>query len=138
MIVERQINASAAAVWSHLGSLDRWAELLPTVDGIERVGEAGPIAVGSRFVVRQSGLATAVYEVTDWRPGHGFTWTAAASGVRTEASHELRPSGEGTRLVLAIEWTGPAAWLAKAFFSRKARAYMEREAEAFAALAEQG
>lgn len=134
--VERDVRATPAAVWSHLGELERWAEMVPTVDSVERVGAPGPVAVGSRFLVRQPGLAAAEYEVTDWRPGSGFTWVANAAGVRTEASHELSATAAGTRLSLAIEWTGPGAWLAKALFTRKARRYVELEAETFAGLAE--
>ncbi|MCD0444134.1 SRPBCC family protein [Glycomyces sp. A-F 0318] len=136
ILVEREIRATPAEVWTHLSALDRWAELLPTVDSIARVGDPGPIAVGSRFLVRQPGLAAAEYEVVDWRPDAGFTWVASASGIRTRASHELKASGAGTRLALAIEWSGPGAWVAKAFFAGKARRYVAAEAAAFAALAE--
>nr|BFF27100.1 hypothetical protein GCM10025732_50650 [Glycomyces mayteni] len=58
-------------------------------------------------------------------------------GVRTEAVHEARADGEGrTRLALSITWTGSGAWIARILFSGKARRYMAKEAEAFAALAE--
>lgn len=136
IVVERGIRATPAEIWTHLSALDRWAEMLSTVDSIERVGPPGPVAVGSRFLVRQPGLAAAEYEVTEWRPDAGFTWAARTAGVRTEASHELEPDGAGTRLALAIEWSGPGAWLAKALFSGRARRYIAAEAAAFAALAE--
>lgn len=138
IVVEREIRRSPAEVWSHMCELDRWAELLPTVTDIVRIGDSGPITVGSRFRVRQPRLATAEYEVTDWRPQHGFTWTANTGGVRTKASHELHPSGDGTRLELGIEWSGPGAWLAKALFTPKSRRFLEQEAAAFADLAEHG
>ncbi|RRS00541.1 SRPBCC family protein [Glycomyces terrestris] len=134
--VEREIRSTPAVLWSHLGDLDRWAELLPTVDSVERLSAPGPIGAGSRFLVRQPGLAAAEYEVTDWRPGSGFTWAATTAGVRTTASHELRPAAAGTLLVLGIAWSGPGAWLAKALFSRKTRRFVEQEAAAFARLAE--
>jgi hypothetical protein len=104
----------------------------------DRVGAPGPITVGSRFRLSQPGLATAEHEVTDWRPQHGFTWVARSGGVRTRASHELHASGAGTRLELAIEWSGPGAWLARAFFTRKTHRFLEQEAAAFADHAERG
>jgi carbon monoxide dehydrogenase subunit G len=136
ILVERDLAAPPARVWACMSDLDRWAELLPTVEGITRVGAPGPIAVGTRFTVRQPGLATAEYAVTEWRPETGFTWEATAKGVHTAASHELRPTGTGTRLVLGIAWSGSGAWLAKAFFTRKTRDFLRREASAFADLAE--
>lgn len=137
ILVEREIRTAPAEVWAVMSELDRWAELLPTVSSVERLSDPGPIAVGARFRVAQPGLATAVYEVTAWRPGAGFTWVASSGGVRTEAVHEARADGEGrTRLALGITWSGSGAWVARVLFSGKARRYMTREAEAFAALAE--
>jgi carbon monoxide dehydrogenase subunit G len=138
IVFEREIRATPAEVWTHMSALDRWAEMLPTVDSIERVRPPGPIGVGTRFLVRQPGLPAAEYEVVDWRPDAGFTWVAAGFGMRAEASHELKASGDGTRLALAIEWSGPTGWVAKVFFAGKARRYIAAEAAAFAALAERG
>lgn len=136
IVVERDIDAPPATVWSQLSEIDRWHEISPTVDDVVRLGAPGPVAVGTRFRVAQPGLATAEYEITDWRPGTGFTWVARTAGVRTTASHELRPTAAGSRLKLSIEWSGPGAWLARALVTGKARRFMEQEAAAFAELAE--
>jgi uncharacterized protein YndB with AHSA1/START domain len=133
--VARRIDADPEAVWRVLGDLDRWDRMLPTIDAIARVGDGGPVAVGTRFRVRQPGLVPAVYRVTEWRPNAGFTWEARTAGVRTVATHDLRPDGTGTELRLSIAWTGPGARLVRALVTRKASVFLTSEADAFAALA---
>jgi len=133
MRLERVVAADRERLWRYVGDLDRWHELLPTVDSVTRTGPPGPIGVGTRVRVAQPRLATAEYVVTAWDPPAGFTWEATVRGVRTTASHELHATGTGTRLVLGLEWSGPAAWLARLLYSRLTRSYLEQEAAAFAA-----
>ncbi|GIJ76841.1 Polyketide cyclase / dehydrase and lipid transport [Micromonospora phaseoli] len=121
-----------------MSALDRWAELLPTVNEVRRVDGPGPITVGSRFLVRQPGLAAATYQVTDWRPEAGFTWAARTAGVRTTATHVLHPEGDTTRLQLRIDWDGPGSRLVRVLFARRTRRLLEQEAATFASLAERG
>lgn len=132
--VHRDLPADPDHVWALVGDLDRWAEMLPTVDEVTRTDGGGPIGVGSTFRLRQPGLSAAEYAVTAWRPKEHFTWEAAGPGVRTVATHDLVREGPGTRLTLGIAWQGPMAWLARLLFGRKVRGYVEREAATFAAL----
>ncbi len=134
--VERRIAADMATIWGVISRLDEWHRLLPTVDDVARVGPVGPVAVGSRFRVRQPGLPAAVYEVTEWEPEQGFTWESAAPGVRAIATHTMRREGGGSTLRLGIEWTGLGAPLMRLLLTGKARHYLDREAAAFARLAE--
>ncbi|GIJ09701.1 SRPBCC family protein [Micromonospora andamanensis] len=133
--VEQHVDAEPAAVWRTVSDVDSWAELLPTIEEIRRIDDAGPVAVGSRFRIRQPGLAAATYEVTDWRPGAGFTWVARTAGVRTTARHEVRPDGSATRLRLSIDWDGPGARLVRLLYGKRTRRLLDQEAAAFARLA---
>jgi hypothetical protein len=133
--LERSTRADRSAVWQVMSDLDRWDEL-PTIDEISRVDGSGPISVGTRFRVRQPGLAAAVYQVTDWEPGTGFTWEARTPGVRTVGTHTLRDGGDGTLIRLGIRWSGPGAGLARVLFAGKTRTYISRELDAFIARAE--
>lgn len=134
--VSRLVRAERSRVWRVMSDLDRWADLLPTIDAIERVGEPGPISAGSRFRLDQPGLPVAEWEVTDWRPDSGFTWETRSTGVRAVATHRLRPEGTATRLELSIGWHGPVAPLMSLLFGRKARRYLTQEAATFAELSE--
>lgn len=135
MRLERLVSADQERLWRFVGDLDGWDRMLPTVDAVSRVGPPGPVAVGTRFRVRQPRLAEAEYVVTEWAPPARFTWEAVARGVRTTARHELLPEGGATRLVLGLEWSGAAAWLVRLLYSRLTRSYLEQEAATFAALA---
>jgi hypothetical protein len=133
---QRSITAGADRVWELLSDIDRWDQLLPTMQRVTRLGAAGPLGVGSRFEVRQPGLRRSVYEITDWQPGRGFTWTTTAPGIRTTAPHWLAPHEGGTRLVLGIEWSGPLTGLVRLLLGAKVRLMVEQEADTFARLAD--
>ncbi len=137
-LVERQIDAGVDRVWDLVGDVEHWDDLLPTMQRVTRIDGGGPAGEGSRFEVRQPGLPKAVYEITDWEPDVGFTWVAASTGVRTKATHEIRPSNGGALLVLGIEWSGPLAGLVGLLMGRKARRMVEQEADTFAELSVRG
>lgn len=109
------INASPAVVWPILADLEAWPGWTPTMLKVERLGH-GPTGVGARANVLQPKLPPAVWEVTTWTPGAGFTWVSAAPGSRITADHELAPAGDGCRLTLRVSYAGPVGaiigWLA--------------------------
>lgn len=137
IFVERRVTADTTTTWGVISRLDDWHRLLPTVDDVTRVGPVGPVAIGSRFRLRQPGLPPAVYVVTEWEPEKGFTWESAAPGVRAIATHTLRSEGGATTLRLGIEWTGPGTPLMRLLLTGKARRYLSQEAATFARLAEE-
>jgi len=134
--VERNVDAGTDRVWELVGDLERWDRMLPTIQQITRVGAEGPVDVGSRFEVRQPGLPKAVYQVTGWEPGSGFTWVSSSPGVRTTATHGVGEEDGRTRLVLSIDWSGPLAPIVRLVVGAKARRMVELEADTFVRLAE--
>ena len=129
--------ATPDRLWSLASDVERWADRLPTVDSVRRLG-SGPTAVGSKFEVRQPGLPRAVWEVTDWRQqGRSFTWVSTSPGIRSTAVHSVQGDGSGSKLDLSLEWSGPLARFLELLVGRKARGMVETEAETFARLAEQ-
>lgn len=131
MKVSCALVATPEQAWAVVSDLDRWDEMLPTIDEIDRVGEWSTIGVGSRFLVKQPALAAAEYEVTEWAPGRGFTWRARSLGVTTTATHVLTPSAAGCELELGIVWTGPAAVVVRLLFGRRTLKYLGLEMAAF-------
>nr|WP_275693456.1 SRPBCC family protein [Nocardioides sp. TF02-7] len=137
--MDRPARTTPEVLWSLMSDLERWAELLPTVDAIERLDDAdASIGVGSRFRVKQPGLMPARFEVTEWHPGSGFTWEAPGPGVRTRATHTLTRQDGLTLLRLGIEWTGPLAGLIRILLRGKTRRFLALEADTFVRLAEAG
>ena len=140
MDIEHRASSKAAPdqVWAVLSDLDAWPEVLPTVDRVEREGPAAPHGVGTAYYVEQPRLRRARWEVTEWTPGKGFTWTSSAPGLSMTATHEVSatPSG-GTEIVLGMHWSGLLSGPLGLLYGRMTRSYMEAEAAAFAARAEQ-
>lgn len=135
--IGEESSASAEQLWEYLGDVERWGDHLPTFDSVRHIGGPRPTDVGSRFEVRQPGLAKAVYEITRWDAGRGFTWVGRVSGVRTTGIHDIEPADGGSRIRLGIEWSGPLAWAIRPLMSSKARRMMQSEGRTIAALAEQ-
>ena len=136
MIMESATTtAPSERLWSLLGAPEQWGDLLPTFDSVRRVGSAADTAVGSRFEVRQPGLAKAIYEVTSWEPGRGFIWESRLPGVRTIAEHRIEGFDGGARLKLQLHWTGPLARLVRRALTARARQMLLSEAETLCDLA---
>jgi F420H(2)-dependent quinone reductase len=127
--------ATPERLWAIASDVERWGERLPTVHSV-RALDSGPTGPGSRFVVRQPGLPRATWEVTDWQPGRSFTWVSSSPGIRSTAVHDVREDGDGSRLDLALEWSGPLARVLELLIGRRARGMVETEARTFAMLAE--
>jgi uncharacterized protein YndB with AHSA1/START domain len=124
----RHIDAPPDRVWPVLVDVARWPEWTPTIDSVERLDSA-PFAVGSRARVRQPRLPRAEWEVTELEAGHHFTWEAAGPGLRTIARHEVRPDGDGCRVTLSIEQTGPMGGVAALVWRGLTQRYIELEAQ---------
>ena len=56
--------------------------------------------------------------VTSFESGHRFTWETRRPGLLMIASHELSPSGSGTRNVLTMEAKGVLAILLRPVLRR--------------------
>lgn len=128
--------ATPDRLWSLASDVERWGDRLPTVESVRPLG-TGPLGVGATFEVRQPGLPKAVWEVTDWQPGRSFTWVSSSPGIRSTAVHTVQADGDGSRLDLSLEWSGPLARVLELLIGRKARGMVETEAETFTRLAEE-
>lgn len=102
------IAAPPAHVWAVMSDIERWADWTPSVRSIRTLG-AGPLAVGSRAIVRQPRLLPAMWTVTALDPGRRFAWTTGNPLVRVLAEHAVEPSGSGSRATLSIRFSGPLA-----------------------------
>ena len=124
----RHIDAPPQAVWEVLFDVVRWPEWTPTIDSVERLDD-GPFHVGSQAKVRQPRLPRASWEVTEVVDGRSFTWEARGPGMKTTARHEVVPDGNGSKVTLSIEQTGPMGAVAALVWRRLTQRYIELEAE---------
>src|SRR5262249_34777121 len=88
----------------------------------------GPMRRGAKVRIRQPRLPTVVWEVTKWEPGRSWTWATTSPGARTEASHVLTRSGQGTVAEQSIIWSGPLGRVAALVWRSLTRRYLAIEA----------
>lgn len=124
----RHIDAPTQPVVDVLFDVAHWPEWTPTIESVERLDD-GPLRVGSRAKVRQPRLPRAEWEVTEVVDGRSFTWEATGPGLRTIGRHEVVPDGDGSRVTLSIEQTGPMGAIAALVWRRLSQRYIELEAE---------
>ena len=128
-------TADPRHLWELISDVENWPRHLETFTSITAL-QSGPTREGSRFRVRQPGIAPAVYEVTQWWEGVGFVWQTQAPGLVGIAEHEISPLQDGTRLELAYTWSGPLAPAARRLLGRRAKQLIDLEAETFTWLAD--
>lgn len=138
LAVSARSIAHPDVLWRVCSDVVRWPDHLTTFAAIVPLDAEAPLGIGSRFRVSQPGLAPAIYEITQWRPGQSFTWVGRAPGVRTTATHVVTPVDAGSRIELGLDWQGPLAGVVRLLLGRRARRMIQAEATTFARLAEKG
>ena len=134
MHVEQTAAVAAApeAVWEALVDVERWPTWTRSMQRVRRLDD-GPLVPGSRVRIKQPRLLPVVWTVTELDEGRSFSWAAEGAGVRSVATHEVRPMGAGTsELRLTFDQTGPLAPVLDPFLSRLTRRYVRMEAEGLA------
>lgn len=115
------IAAPAERVWQVMSDIERWHEWTPSVSSIRRLDD-GPLAVGSRAVIRQPTFPPAWWTVTGLEPGQSFMWVSTAPGLHVVARHGVAPLGPGSRATLSLELQG----LFGGIFGRMTKGITER------------
>ena len=103
--ITTDIAAPAERVWQVMSATERWAEWTPSVTSVKRL-DGGPLAVGSRAVIRQPWFPPALWKVTAIEPGRSFTWVSRAPGLRVIGHHSVEPAGAGSRATLSLDLQG--------------------------------
>jgi hypothetical protein len=100
------IEAPPDRIWTALRDIEYWSEWTPTVRSIRRL-DAGPLAVGTRAIVRQPRLLPARWHVTEVEEGRGLTWITVGPGVLVTARHYIEDGASSSRFTLSLEFSGP-------------------------------
>jgi uncharacterized protein YndB with AHSA1/START domain len=99
------IDTPPERVWQVMSEVERWHEWTPSVTSIKRLSD-GPLAVGSKLVIRQPKFPPALWKVKEIEPDKGFVSESVAPGLRTIARHFVEPTPTGSRATLSIELQG--------------------------------
>jgi uncharacterized protein YndB with AHSA1/START domain len=123
-----EVEAAPAEVWRALTDVVRWPEATASMDSVEWV-TGGEVAVGNAARIKQPGLPANVWTVTDVVAGESFTWETANPGVRTVATHVIRPGATGrSTLTLGVAASGVLAPLLGALMGGRAKRFVGMEA----------
>ncbi len=124
-------HAPADRLWTVLSEVRGWPRWLSTVHAVTPLEPGRPDEVGASYAVEQPGLPETVWTITEVVPGRSFTWESSAPGMRSVATHELRPADDGaTRIVLAVRWSGALGAVVRFLVGRTVRHYVSVQAEA--------
>lgn len=127
-----ETSASIAAprdeIWRVLSDVAAWPEWLPTVSSVEPL-DSRPLAVGSRYRVRQPRLQPATWVVTELEPARRFVWVARSLGLRMVAEHTVDERAPGVSTVaLRFSFNGLLAPVVGRLFGSLTQSYLVREA----------
>ncbi len=100
------IAAPVESVWHVLAAVVAWPQWLPTVSSVQAL-DGEPLAVGSRYVVRQPKLRPATWRVTEVQPPGRFVWQARSPGLLMVAEHAIEEASRGNcRVTLRYSFSG--------------------------------
>jgi uncharacterized membrane protein len=121
------IQAPADRVWATLRDIERWSEWTPTIISIRPL-DSGPIAVGTRAIVRQPKLLPARWQVTEVDEGRSFTWITLGPGIHVTARHSVEGTANSSRIALSVDFSGPLGPLAARLTRGLNARYLDLEA----------
>ena len=102
--IETSIDIAAPIdlVWAITTNVRSWPEWTPTVSTVKPVDD-GPMGVGSSYLVKQPLQREALWQVTQFDPGHKFAWEQQTGRQRFKAMHILETFENITRSTLLLE-----------------------------------
>ena len=126
------IDAPPDIVWNVWRDVERWPEWTASIAKVELL-DPGPLRVGLRARIRQPKLPVAVWRVTSVNePGTsddiGFTWVSTSPGSRVTGDHRIGVNGNGSRVVLSVDFEGPLAVIVAFLTRRLSQQYLRMEA----------
>ena len=129
--IERSISINAAPerVWTVIADVERWPEWTESMKSVERL-DGRELDVGSKakLKIRRSPNAN-IWTVTELTPNRSFTWETNSGGVKGVATHLIEPDGNGSKVTLTVDLSGPVATLFGWFVGAPSRQNVEMEAE---------
>ena len=104
--IQIDIDALPQRVWEVMIDIERWSEWTPSVKQIRRL-DKGPIAVGSRALIRQPRLLPAVWKMKSIEPNRSFSWATGFPGLFSVVGiHSVEARNKGSHAVLALTFSG--------------------------------
>jgi uncharacterized membrane protein len=138
MKLEKSVDTTADldSSWAAITDITNWPRWTASVTSVERLDD-GPLRPGSRARVKQPGMQSLIWSVTEWREQAEFTWVTRSPGVRTVGRHLIHRNPDGsTRITVELEQTGALAGLVNRLIGRRTARYLGLEAAGLKAASE--
>ena len=119
MIVElsHEIQAPADLVWSVTSDVERWPRWMPTVQSVTAI-MPGPMAPGSRYLLKQPLQAAAAWEVTRYEASQAFEWERRENGLLLfVGTHEVEKHRANTKIRVSLKAFGVVNTLLRPLFA---------------------
>jgi len=123
-----RIQASPATVYGALCDIESWPEWTPTVVSVKRL-DSGPLAVGSKALVKQPKLMPTVWQVTELQENANFTWEMRSPGIAVKGGHVVEPDEAGSKVTLTLAFFGLLGPLMGHLLHAQNERYVQAEAD---------
>ena len=100
------IQAPLERVWKTIRDIEHWPEWTLTIISVQPL-DRGPLAVGSRAIVRQPKLLPARWQITELEEGRRFSWITHGPGISVTARHSIEGAADCSRVTLSLDFAGP-------------------------------
>jgi hypothetical protein len=121
-------------LFAALANISRWPEW---DTDLAATSHDGALAPGTPFTLKPKGGPTVSMTLEVAEAPRRFVDVSHLPLARMRTSHELEPVGNGTRLVMRIEVSGPLGWLWDRLIARDLAAGAEAQTAALARFAEE-
>jgi len=122
------IAADADRIWATWVDIEGWPDWSESVESAQRLDD-GEFDVDSPARLKQPKMRAAEWEVTDVDPGRSFVWRTRSGGLDMVATHAMEPTGDGVRVALSFELTGPLSGLVGRLGGGRIRRYIGMEGD---------
>jgi len=131
------IQAPPDRVWAAVRDIEHWSRWTPMITSIRPL-DPGPLAVGTRAIVRQPKLLPARWQVTELEEGRSFTWIMRGPGISVTAGHWIEGTADRSLVTLTLDFSGPLGPLTARLTRSLNTRYLDLEARGLKKHAEAG
>lgn len=100
--------ASPEAFFARWLEYDTWAQWSPDTEWVK---VDGPVAVGTRGVLKTKGGPKVKFVISACTPGREYTDSSLLPGARLVFQHTVVPDGTGSKSAVLVTMSGPLSWL---------------------------
>jgi hypothetical protein len=121
------IRASRDRIWSAWLDIDHWPQWMPTVTAVTHL-DSGLLQLGHEARLYQPRLRPAIWKVIQLDESAGiFIWESRSPGIVSTGFHHAEPVDGGTRVTLAVEFSGLLAPFVRLFYGKLTLKYIAAE-----------